>query len=191
MADNAIDRNNDTPVRTRDSQEFLLRERLEAPEQLAPFNEVSELRTGAEERLNESPETPGGPRRKGILIVDDEESVRAVLQVWLRHQDFAVWQVANGQEALELYLRHREAIDLILLDVRMPGLDGPETLMAFQQVNARICCCFMSGDLGSYTELDLRNAGAAAVIWKPFCLAEVGKLVRELADNAERRGFDT
>jgi CheY-like chemotaxis protein len=46
-----------------------------------------------------------------------------------------VWLAAGGQEALDLYQRHREAIDVVLLDVRMPGLDGPQTLAALRALN--------------------------------------------------------
>jgi CheY-like chemotaxis protein len=190
MADSAMNEENKSSALSKESQEFSVTETLDGPERLSPFNEVSELSKDARDRLKESPGTPpGGARKPGILIVDDEEYVRAILQTWLRQQGFAVWLAADGQEALELYSRHREAIDVILLDVRMPRLDGPETLAAIQQLNPRVRCCFMSGDLGRYTESSLCTAGAAAVIRKPFQLAEVGRLVRELATNAERNVF--
>jgi len=190
MADSAMNEENKSSALSKESQESSVTETLHGPERLSPFNELSELRKDARERLEESAVTPpGGARKPGILIVDDEEYVRAILQTWLRQQGFAVWLAADGQEALELYSRHREAIDVILLDVRMPRLDGPETLAAIQQLNPRVRCCFMSGDLGRYTESSLCTAGAAAVIRKPFQLAEVGRLVRELATNAERNVF--
>src|SRR4051812_24357350 len=119
--------------------------------------------------LAESPGTSRGPpRKRGILVVDDEEGVRGVLDEAMRRRGFAVWLAAQGQEALDLYRQHGQAIDVVLLDVRMPGLDGPHTLAALQEINPRIRCCFMSGDLGSYAEWQLYNLGAAALIRKPF-----------------------
>ena len=125
------------------------------------------------------------PRTYGILVVDDEWAVRAVLSVVLRGKGFALWLAANGQEALDLYRRHHETIDVVLLDVRMPGRDGPQTLAALQEVNPRVRCCFMSGDLGSYTERGLRDLGAATVLLKPFRFAEVAQVLWDLASEAE------
>ncbi len=61
------------------------------------------------------------PREPGLLVVDDDAGVRGVLYGWMRLQGFAVWLAADGREALELYRRHRVSIDVVLLDVRMPG----------------------------------------------------------------------
>jgi CheY-like chemotaxis protein len=135
-------------------------------------------------RLVESPEAPRvTPRPYGLLVVDDEPCVRGVLDVWLRHQGFAVWVAANGWDALDLYRYHREAIDAVLLDVLMPGRDGPRTLASLQEVNPQVRCCFMSGNLGVYSEERLRTRGAAAVLRKPFRLTEVAQVLGHLASN--------
>jgi CheY-like chemotaxis protein len=136
--------------------------------------------------LTGSPEAPFvNPRKRGLLVVDDEEGVRGVLSAWMRSHGFAVWLAASGQEALELYRRHRETIDVVLLDVRMPGLDGPQTLAGLQEVSPQIRCCFMSGDPGGYTEKGLRDLGAAAVLPKPFRLPEVAQVLLALARKAD------
>jgi CheY-like chemotaxis protein len=136
-------------------------------------------------RLAASPEAPHAtPQVYGVLVVDDEVCVRGILNVGLRQQGFAVWLAANGQEALELYWQHRRAIDVVLMDVRMPGLDGPQTLAALQELTPQIRCCFMSGDAGSYTEDRLRNWSAAAVLQKPFRLDEVARVLCELVKKA-------
>jgi CheY-like chemotaxis protein len=125
------------------------------------------------------------PRKYGILVADDEKCVRDVLDCGMRHQGFEVWLAADGREALDLYRRHSEAIDVVLLDVRMPGRDGPQTLTALQELNPQVRCCLMSGDLGEYTENGLLDLGAVMVIPKPFRLAEVTQLVWELASAGE------
>jgi CheY-like chemotaxis protein len=139
--------------------------------------------------MMESEDFPATPRPHGILVVDDEEWVRGVLYVALRQEGFAVLLAASGQEALDLYRRHREAIDVVLMDVCMPGLDGPQTLPALQALNPLVCCGFMSGDLGSYTEENLFNLGAAFVLAKPFRLAEVVQGLQGLVGNAPMPGL--
>ena len=66
----------------------------------------------------------------------------------------------------------------------MPGRDGPQTLAALQQLQPRIRCCFMSGDTGGYTDKDLHEMGAAAVLCKPFRLAEISQVLLDLAGDA-------
>jgi CheY-like chemotaxis protein len=136
--------------------------------------DVSEL-----DLMNPPAPVRGTLRKCGVLVVDDEAGVRGVLKVWMRQQGFVVWVAANGQEALDLYWRHHHSIDVVLMDVRMPGLDGPQTLAALQQLNPQLRCCFMSGDLGCYTLETLQDLGAAAVLRKPFDFAEVARVLGE------------
>jgi len=125
------------------------------------------------------------PQTYGILVVDDEAGVRAVLGTVLRQRGFVVWLAADGLEALEQYGRHREAIDLVLIDVRMPGPDGPQTLSALRQLNPTVRCCFMSGELGGYTAQGLRELGAVCLFTKPFPLTEAAQTLWELANVPE------
>ncbi|MFL5244073.1 MAG: response regulator [Gemmataceae bacterium] len=129
-------------------------------------------------------ETPGkSPRTYGVLIVEDEPLVRRVLDEGMRQEGFSVWLAASGKEALELYRRNGQDIDVVLLDVRMPGLDGPQTLAALKEVSPQIRACFMSGDLGQYTLGELHTMNAAAFFPKPFRLPDVARALRELACN--------
>ena len=131
-----------------------------------------------------NPHRAGGriwPTGRGILVVDDEPSVRGFLQVVLRQQGFTVWLAADGHDAIRLYQRHREQIALVLLDVRMPGLNGPQTLAAIQELDPGVVCCFMTGEAGNYTEWQLEGAGALRVFAKPFALAELRAYLGRLA----------
>lgn len=129
-------------------------------------------------------EAPSQPRRRpGILVVDDEPLMRELLQVGLEHDGFRVWQAADGWQALVLYEHLGPAVAIVLLDVRMPGLDGPQTLSALQRLNPDVCCCFISGHTGRYQTAELLDRGAALVIAKPFRLAEVAKALWQLASD--------
>ena len=63
----------------------------------------------------------------------------------MRSHGLAVWLAADGPEAVELYRGHRDTIDVVLLDVQMPGLDGPATLTALREFDPGVLCCFMTG----------------------------------------------
>jgi CheY-like chemotaxis protein len=136
-----------------------------------------------------SPEAPLARPNYEILVVDDEACMRGLLRIGMHQQGFVVWLAANGREAIDVYRRHQETIDVILLDVCMPGLDGPQTLAALQNLNPEVRCCFMSGYLGNYTEERLLALGAVAVILKPFHLAKVAQELWDQASHDRRATF--
>jgi len=142
----------------------------------SPVNERTE--TAVEPTLRESLEAPG------VLVVDDEHLVRIMVQLGLERKGFNVWLAANGREAINLYRAHREDIAVILLDVCMPDLDGPQTLDALRELDPEVPACFMSGDTGAYELDELLERGAAHVIAKPFLLKDLTNILRLLANGA-------
>jgi CheY-like chemotaxis protein len=107
--------------------------------------------------------------------------MRFMLQSALERHGFGVWLASNGYEAIDRYHESHEKIDVVLLDVRMPGLDGPETLDALREINPRLQACFMSGDTGGYQPETLIQRGVSRVITKPFLLDDLANILRELA----------
>lgn len=124
-------------------------------------------------------------RECGVLIADDEPAIRDALQDGLRREGFSVWLAADGDEALSLYHRHGAAINVALLDVLMPFLDGPATMIELHRLSPQLPCCFMSGQFGHYTAEGLRRSGARAVIKKPFRLREVAQLLRNAVESID------
>jgi CheY-like chemotaxis protein len=120
-------------------------------------------------------------RKPGILIADDMALILTLLKFELEPRGLAVWLAVDGDDALDLYRRHRNDIDLVLLDVRMPGLDGPQTMAALQRLNPDVVVCFMSGDFGTYTKEELLDRGAAWIFSKPFRPVEVADLLQLVA----------
>jgi len=129
----------------------------------------------------------GAPRKPGVLVVDDDITVRTMLGMGLRQCGFSIWQAANGHEALQIYAEHASEIDVVLLDVRMPGLDGPQTLTAFRQLDPRIPCCFISGQTGEYTKEALLRMGAAHFFLKPCSLTEIVPILQRLVSPTPSR----
>src|SRR5262245_22583277 len=80
----------------------------------------------------------------GVLVVDDETAVLCALAARLRMDGFKVWLAGHGHQAIEIYRRHLQEIAVVLLDVLMPGIDGPHTLTALQKLCPSVCCCFMT-----------------------------------------------
>jgi CheY-like chemotaxis protein len=132
------------------------------------------------------PPTSEPSARPGVLVVDDNHLVRAMVQLGLERNGFEVWVAAGGHEAIALYREQKEHIAVVLLDVQMPGLDGPETLDGLRQLNSDIIACFMSGYTGPYETEDLIRRGAARVIAKPFLVSDLANSLRVVAHLAPR-----
>ena len=126
----------------------------------------------------------------GVLVVDDETAVLRVLAAGLRTEGFRVWLAGHGHQAIELYRRHRKEIAVVLLDVAMPGMDGPQTLTALQKLCPTVRCCFMTGNLTPSTEEALLQTGAVRVFRKPFAFTEVIDMLDQLAGRSPRRRQD-
>jgi two-component system response regulator AtoC len=119
-----------------------------------------------------------------LLVVDDDDLVREALGSALRRSGFVVRLAAGGEEAVELYRRHGD-IGAVLLDVRMPGMDGPEALAALRQINPAVRCCFMSSYIEGYSREELLALGANDFFLKPISLAELVVIIRHLFGRPE------
>ena len=108
-----------------------------------------------------------------VLLVDDEESVRAVGASMLQHAGFDVITASDGEEAVALFRRRRDDVDCVLLDLAMPGLDGVETFRELRRVRADVPVVLTSG----YSEQEAVNRFSgkklAGFVQKPFRLAEL------------------
>lgn len=115
-----------------------------------------------------------------VMVVDDDSGVRNLIDQCLRHRGFDVAVVGNGEEAVELYAEDPKRFQIILLDVQMPGMNGPQTLEALKAVDPQVCVVFMSGNTGRYSHEELLSLGAVQVILKPFLsISAVAKMLEE------------
>jgi DNA-binding response OmpR family regulator len=119
-----------------------------------------------------------------LLHVEDEPDIREVALVALRDVGgFEVEAASSGREALEKAPGFRP--DVILLDVMMPGMDGPETLRELRKKpeTARVPVIFMTAKVQSHEVVAYRKLGALDVIAKPFDPMELAGMVREILRN--------
>jgi CheY-like chemotaxis protein len=114
--------------------------------------------------------TTGGKRRAGVvLVVDDEPDLLSVIGEILAARGYQVEIAASGAEALER-LERRERFDLILSDVRMPGLDGPAFYQALEERHPELVgrVVFMTGNILTEDSADFFAATGAPCLRKPF-----------------------
>jgi anti-sigma B factor antagonist len=158
--------------------------------QIHEIFEVTRLNTILDLRSVDQGEEASDRPRAGlpatVLVVDDDPAVRDLLDIALRRSGFNVRTASGGQQAIDLYRRHLPEMAAVMLDVLMPGLDGPGTLAALQKICPAVCCCFMTGNPAPYSEEALLQMGAVRVLRKPFPVAEVTDMLHRLRAGACR-----
>ncbi len=118
-----------------------------------------------------------------ILLVEDEESVRQMIQKILASSGYTILEARHGSDALLISREHQGHIDLLLTDVVMPELNGPQLAEALSTPRPEMRVMFMSG----YTRNEVDRRGLAnsgiAFLHKPFTVSELTLLVREVLDR--------
>lgn len=103
-----------------------------------------------------------------VLLVDDEEGVRAVTSVLLRRRGFRVVEAEHGSDGLELYVSQPTAFVLMLVDLSMPHMDGAAFLAAVRALNARQPVIAMSGHDAKDARKLIGGHAIAGYLQKPF-----------------------
>jgi PAS domain S-box-containing protein len=123
-----------------------------------------------------------------VLLVEDEDGVRSLARRTLTRLGYEVLEARNGGEALLVCERHEARIDLLLTDVVMPRMSGPELVERLRQVRGDFRVLYMSG----YTDDWIANHGMAGahgrLLEKPFTPEMLGRRVRETLDASRHKG---
>jgi DNA-binding NtrC family response regulator len=106
-----------------------------------------------------------------ILIVDDEERFRLTLAKLLKVRELDVTTLGSGPEALEAL--KEEQYDVIVLDVRMPGMDGIETLAEIKKLNPNIEVIILTGHASVDAAVDIMKLGGYDYLLKPCSVEEL------------------
>jgi len=113
-----------------------------------------------------------------VLVVDDEQEIRDLLQRFLTQEGYEVVLASNGKEALEL--AEREEPQVILLDIKMPGLDGIKTCRRLKKGEGTRHIPIIVATAFKDRLLEALDAGADDFVVKPFHLAELSVRVRSI-----------
>ena len=119
---------------------------------------------------------PGGAET--VLVVEDEDAVRKLVRKILEESGYKVLEAANGDDAVAVIKEHRAEIDLVLTDVVMPRVGGPELIARLRETRPESRVLYMSG----YTDrtVPLEQDAGAAFIQKPFTPSQLGQKLREM-----------
>jgi DNA-binding response OmpR family regulator len=131
----------------------------------------------------EAPAPEPEPTRESILVVDDEAGIRGLMRKILRRERYDVVEAGSAEEALAVAAARAKPFELLLTDVMLPGMLGPDLARKMQEGQASLKVLFISG----YTEDEAVRAGehmtGARFLPKPFTLGALLGKVRETLDG--------
>ncbi len=119
-----------------------------------------------------------------VLVIDDEQPVREAVEDILAAEGIVVLGAANGNDGVALYRERAVEIELVLLDLSMPGMSGQETLAALRQINPAVCVVVSSG----YNQVEamrrFQDEGPAGFLQKPYNADRLIQTVRQHLPSA-------
>lgn len=136
-----------------------------------------------QEGVNAVQEEPLQGGHETILVVDDEPDIRELAMEGMEMLGYSVKTAGSGEEALKAYQDHGDSIDLILLDLNMPGMGGYKCLQELLQIDPSAKVVIASGYTANGHGKDMLSSGARAFIGKPYQLKELAAIIRETLDT--------
>lgn len=119
---------------------------------------------------------------KKILIVDDQIGIRLLLTDILANEGYEVEEASTGKEAIDKI--KRQSFDLVILDYKLPILDGAQVLKQLEEAKIEIKAIIMSGLVENITEEALQYNSVKKVIAKPFNISEVIEEVKRIITSS-------
>jgi len=118
---------------------------------------------------------------KHILIIDDEQHFRYGAAVALRKVGYRVSEAGNGNEAMKMMANsdNGQSIDLILLDIQMPGMMGNELIEEMEGMNLRIPVVIITGYADRDVLSKLYDRGYSDILHKPFAPVDLVNIIKE------------
>lgn len=117
---------------------------------------------------------------KSVMIVDDEAIIRDLIEDVLSVHGYQVFSAADGFEALKIFELRSQSIDLVILDMIMPQMDGREVFYKIKQLNPNIKIVITSGFSKPNVKEELIGQGADGFLPKPFTIATLTELVENI-----------
>ncbi|HTO94429.1 MAG TPA: PAS domain S-box protein, partial [Bacteroidota bacterium] len=119
---------------------------------------------------------------EGVLIVEDETPLLDLLESAFCDNGYTVFTAADGVEALKKYKEHAAEIAVVLSDFGLPKADGAALLRSLQSVNPKVAVVVASGFFEPHARAELTRRGARALVAKPYGLADVLTVIRNVID---------
>jgi two-component system, cell cycle sensor histidine kinase and response regulator CckA len=126
---------------------------------------------------------PPAGRQESVLLVDDEESMQELGRELLEEEGYRVLIASNGQDAVQLYRERFAEIQLVILDLVMPGMDGGQTYLELRKINSNLKVFFCTGYMPDQVISALLEEESLKALQKPFNPENFVQMVRDVLDE--------
>jgi len=151
--------------------------------QLAEVHQPAAEESARLEEITDAPEENLLMGSETILLVDDEDIIIDVARDMLEILGYRVIVAQNGQDAIDIYARQKEGIDMVIQDMVMPGLNGADVFRALKMINPAVKVILASGYIMNKQIAAVLEQGCRAFMPKPFRLEDLSLKVREVLDS--------
>ena len=117
------------------------------------------------------------PARGHILLVDDEEDIRRMTCRFLTKQGYKVTAFDDGAEGVQFYREHHQDVNVIILDMIMPKMDGHAAFREMKRINPDAKILLVSGFAAEALARECMNEGALAFVSKPFMIGDLAQII--------------
>jgi CheY-like chemotaxis protein len=121
--------------------------------------------------------------RETVLLIDDEEMIIDVGCGLLGELGYTVIPARSGQEALDVYRERHADIDIVVMDMIMPGMGGGETFDRLREIDPRVKVLLSSGYSINGQATQIMERGCDGFIQKPFTLQQLSAKLRQILDD--------
>ncbi len=118
-----------------------------------------------------------------ILLVDDEDMIIDATQDILKLLGYNVLVAKGGKKAIQVYKKNQEKIDMVILDMIMPGMNGGEVYVKLKEINPGVKVLLSSGYSLNEQATEIMERGCNGFIQKPFNMMDISEKIREILDK--------
>jgi two-component system cell cycle sensor histidine kinase/response regulator CckA len=118
-----------------------------------------------------------------ILLVEDEELLLEMVHLMLEMKGYTVHIAKDGIEAIEMFKRYKQDIDIVVTDLGLPGMTGMEEFKKIKEIKSDVKIIFASGFFEPDLKSELLKAGAKGFVQKPYTTDEILRTLRKVLDE--------
>ena len=117
---------------------------------------------------------------KTVLLIDDEQLVIEICEMMLLRLGHKVFKAHSGFEALKIFEDYKNQIDLVIIDMYMPEMNGPELADQLRKIDHHVKVLLSSGGLTDLDEKEIINRGFNGILRKPYSLNSLSEKMAEI-----------
>jgi len=135
--------------------------------------------------VSAKPPVPCADTIRQVLVIDDDDIVRAAAVMMLKYLGYSTLTASDGHEGIRIYKENKDQIDLVLLDMSMPEIDGLRTFRALREHDSEAIVVLMSGYDSREVTSSFATEELAGFLQKPFTIQDLGAVLRELRSASD------